>query len=87
MDKDDTLLKNKAYKEVLEPLPVRTARVRGFLELFKPGLQYDIVPISDIYGPTAWDPNVHALVVSKETLPGAASSTSALLLLREEAKY
>ncbi|KZT71290.1 Nucleotidylyl transferase [Daedalea quercina L-15889] len=70
---DDTLLKNKAYKEVLEPLAVRTARVRGFLELFKPGLYYDVVAISDVYGPTAWDPNVHALIVSKETLPGAAS--------------
>ncbi|TFY67042.1 hypothetical protein EVJ58_g1878 [Rhodofomes roseus] len=70
---DDVLLKNKVHKEVLEPLPVRTARVRGFLELFKPGLQYDVVPISDVYGPTAWDPNIQALVASKETLPGAAS--------------
>ena len=35
---------------------------------------YDLVPLNDVYGPTGWDPNVHALVVSKETLPGAASS-------------
>jgi len=41
------------------------------LELFKPGLEYDIVPIKDVYGPTAWDPNIQALVVSKETLKGA----------------
>jgi len=70
---DDTLLKNKSFKEVLEPIAVRTARVRGFLELFKPGLYYDVVAISDVYGPTAWDPAIQALVVSKETLPGAAS--------------
>lgn len=63
-------------KEVLEKLPVRTARTRAFLELFKAGLEYDIVPINDVYGPTAWDPNVQALVVSRETLPGAAASTS-----------
>lgn len=53
---------------------MRSARTRAFLELFKPGLQYDVVPIADVYGPTAWDPAVDALVVSKETLPGAASS-------------
>ncbi|KAH9930728.1 Nucleotidylyl transferase [Fomitopsis serialis] len=70
---DDTLLKNKSFKDVLESIAVRTARVRGFLELFKPGLYYDVVAISDVYGPTAWDPNIQALVVSKETLPGAAS--------------
>ncbi|KAI0929203.1 hypothetical protein AcW2_004972 [Taiwanofungus camphoratus] len=71
---DDALLKNKANRDVLEKLPVRIARTRAFLELFKPALCYDLVPISDVYGPTAWDPNVQALVVSKETLPGASSS-------------
>ncbi|OBZ69225.1 Phosphopantetheine adenylyltransferase [Grifola frondosa] len=70
---DDALLVNKAHREVLEPLPVRTARVRAFLELFRPGVFYDLVPISDVYGPTGWDPNVQALVVSRETLPGASS--------------
>ncbi len=58
----------------MEDLTERTRRVRGFLEFFKPGLDYDIVPINDVYGPTAWDPNIQALVVSKETLSGAAES-------------
>ncbi|KIJ26454.1 hypothetical protein M422DRAFT_272498 [Sphaerobolus stellatus SS14] len=70
---DDALLTKKAYKEHLEPLPVRMDAVRDFLRLFKPGLIYDIVPISDVYGPTGWDPDIQGLVVSKETLPGAAS--------------
>ncbi|KAI0723966.1 Nucleotidylyl transferase [Cerioporus squamosus] len=70
---DDALLGKKEYKEVLEPLSVRTARTRAFLELFKPEIVYDLVPLNDVYGPTGWDPNVQALVVSKETLPGAAS--------------
>ncbi|EPQ58000.1 Nucleotidylyl transferase [Gloeophyllum trabeum ATCC 11539] len=69
----DKLLVNKSNKEVLEKLPERVARVRAFLELFKPGLVYNIVAIDDVYGPTAWDPNIQALVVSQETLPGAAS--------------
>ncbi|KAI0362418.1 Nucleotidylyl transferase [Trametes cingulata] len=70
---DDALLGKKEYKEVLEPLSIRTARTRAFLELFRPGIVHDIVPINDVYGPTGWDPNVQALVVSKETLPGASS--------------
>ncbi|KAI0672950.1 Nucleotidylyl transferase [Trametes maxima] len=70
---DDVLLKKKEYKEVLEPLDTRTARTRAFLELFRPGIDHDIVPIVDVYGPTGWDPNIQALVVSKETLSGASS--------------
>ncbi|KXN91498.1 Phosphopantetheine adenylyltransferase [Leucoagaricus sp. SymC.cos] len=69
---DDALLKNKANKHVMEDIAQRSDRVRGFLTFFKPGLAYDIVPIDDVYGPTAWDPNIQALVVSKETLAGAA---------------
>ncbi|KAF7338180.1 CTP-transf-like domain-containing protein [Mycena venus] len=67
----DTLLTRKAHASVLEPLPARTAAVRNFLALFKPGLEADVVPISDVYGPTGWDANIQALVVSKETADGA----------------
>ena len=45
-------------------------RVHRFVELFKPSLFYDIVPLHDVYGPTATDPNIQALVVSKETASG-----------------
>ncbi|KAJ3576659.1 hypothetical protein NP233_g301 [Leucocoprinus birnbaumii] len=69
---DDALLKNKANKHVMEDISRRCDRVREFLMFFKPGLVYDAVPINDVYGPTAWDPNIQALVVSKETLGGAA---------------
>ncbi|KAF8510995.1 hypothetical protein BU17DRAFT_54918 [Hysterangium stoloniferum] len=73
---DDNLLVKKAHREMLEPIQERIKGVHDFLHLFKPGLVYDIVPIADVYGPTAWDPNIQALVVSKETLPGAASIAS-----------
>jgi len=66
---------NKANKHVLEPLALRISRVRSFLALFKPNLEYDIVPIQDVYGPTAVDPNIQGLVVSKETLSGGAASS------------
>ncbi|KAJ7219418.1 hypothetical protein GGX14DRAFT_436121 [Mycena pura] len=70
---DDALLVRKAYAEVLEPLAQRTATVRAFLSALRPALSFDIVPINDVYGPTSWDPNIQALVVSKETASGAAS--------------
>ena len=73
MDLDENLLVNKANKHVLEALTHRTDRVRSFLASFKPSLEYDIVPIQDVYGPTAVDPNIQGLVVSKETLSGAAA--------------
>ncbi|KAI0062321.1 Nucleotidylyl transferase [Artomyces pyxidatus] len=70
---DDALLANKANRAVMEDLQERLRRVREFLQLFKPGLEYEIVPINDVYGPTGWDPNIQALVVSKETLSGGAA--------------
>jgi pantetheine-phosphate adenylyltransferase len=72
---DDTLLQKKANKDVIQPLQERIECTRRFLETFKPGLVYDLVPLIDVAGPTGWDPNVQALVVSKETLGGAAAST------------
>ena len=65
---------NKANKHVIEPVTRRIDRVRSFLTLFKPGLEYDIVSIQDVYGLTAVDPNIQALVFSKESLSGGAAS-------------
>jgi len=70
---DDNLLVNKANKHVLESLSHRTDRARSFLTSFKPNLEYDIVPIKDVYGPTAVDPNIQALVISRETMSGSAA--------------
>lgn len=70
---DDELLRNKSNKHVLESMAVRIERTRSFLQLFRLDLEYEIVAIRDVYGPTGWDPNIQALVVSIETLPGAAS--------------
>lgn len=55
-------------------MAVRIEKTRSFLQLFRPDLEYELVAIRDVYGPTGWDPNIQALVVSVETLPGAESS-------------
>ncbi|KAF8635535.1 hypothetical protein AX17_003918 [Amanita inopinata Kibby_2008] len=73
---DDTLLQKKANKDVMQKLSERMEHVRNFLNLFNPGLDYDAVPINDVYGPTGWDPDIQALVVSKETLDGATAIAS-----------
>ncbi|KAF8077699.1 hypothetical protein FPV67DRAFT_8770 [Lyophyllum atratum] len=68
---DDVLLMKKSNREMLQPLSERIACVRAFLTRFRPGIEYEIVPIQDVYGPTGWDPNVQGLVVSRETMNGA----------------
>lgn len=71
---DDPLLVKKAYREVLESIDIRIAAVREFLGMFKRAVKYDIVPITDVYGPTASDSNIQVLIVSRETLSGANAS-------------
>lgn len=66
---------NKKNKHVLESLTDRIDRVRSFLTAFKPSLEYLIVPIQDVYGPTTTDPDIQALVISKETLSGGAAGS------------
>lgn len=73
---DDALLQKKANKHVMESIHTRIAHVRAFLQLFRPGIEYQTVSIDDVYGPTATDPDIQALVVSRETISGAQSSES-----------
>lgn len=47
----------KLLWELIEPCSDRMCSVRDFLQDIDPGLQYDIVPIYDPFGPTKEDPN------------------------------
>ncbi|KPV73491.1 uncharacterized protein RHOBADRAFT_54710 [Rhodotorula graminis WP1] len=67
---DDHLLVNKKFKHLLEPIDVRMRAVRRFVELVRPSVECDAVPLQDVYGPTANDPAIEALVVSDETRAG-----------------
>lgn len=60
----------------MECLELRTRKTREFLELVKPGVVYDLPPLVDVYGPTGWEEDIQALVVSRETLSGASASES-----------
>lgn len=70
---DDTLLKNKKFAHLLESISFRTQTVRTFLTLISRHLELGLVPIHDVYGPTAYDPEISALVISEETRAGAES--------------
>ncbi|KAG8217573.1 hypothetical protein J3R82DRAFT_5724 [Butyriboletus roseoflavus] len=72
----DALLKKKSNPHLLEPFHTRADRTRSFLMLFRPDLEYELFDLQDVYGPTGSDPDIQALVVSKETLSGAVASTS-----------
>ncbi|KAK4704287.1 pantetheine-phosphate adenylyltransferase, partial [Phenoliferia sp. Uapishka_3] len=67
---DPTLLTHKKYANLVQSIEDRIEAVREFLELVRPGIKHDVVPISDIYGPTSSDPTIQAIVVSDETRQG-----------------
>ncbi|KAF6763827.1 hypothetical protein DFP72DRAFT_873522 [Ephemerocybe angulata] len=66
-----SILSKKPNAELVEPLEVRMENVRKFLGRFKKGIEYYLTELTDVYGPTGYDPNVQALVVSRETISGA----------------
>ncbi|XP_018597432.1 bifunctional coenzyme A synthase isoform X1 [Scleropages formosus] len=67
---DKELLKNKVLKELIEPYDLRVQKLKEFLQDVKPSLQYEIVPLSDPFGPSITDPNLECIVVSEETRKG-----------------
>ncbi|KAG1944386.1 bifunctional coenzyme A synthase [Pimephales promelas] len=67
---DQELLKNKVLKELIEPYDQRVQKLRDFLNDVKPSLKYEIVPLSDPFGPSITDPELQCIVVSEETRKG-----------------
>ncbi|XP_016092385.1 bifunctional coenzyme A synthase [Sinocyclocheilus grahami] len=67
---DQELLKNKVLKELIEPYDQRVQKLQDFLNDVKPSLEYEIVPLSDPFGPSVSDPELQCIVVSEETRKG-----------------
>ena len=64
------LLASKALPELIKPIDVRVSDVQAYLGDIKPWIKHEVVPITDVYGPTAWDDELECLVVSPETVRG-----------------
>lgn len=67
---DENMLKSKILWELIEPCEQRIKALKDFLEDVDSSLKYNLVAISDIYGPTKDDPKLNLLVVSEETVRG-----------------
>ncbi|RCH91743.1 hypothetical protein CU098_000010 [Rhizopus stolonifer] len=67
---DDCMLTKKKHKEWIASTSERLLAVKKYMQSVRRDIQYDIVPITDPFGPTVTDPTIDALVVSKETLKG-----------------
>lgn len=55
---------------MIEDITVRLNNVKDFLTDICPELKYEIVPISDPFGPAIVDPTMQLIVVSEETISG-----------------
>ena len=64
------LLKNKTLSELIKPVEERIAEVEALIRDIQPEVCIEVVPITDVYGPTAWDEKLDGLVVSAETVSG-----------------
>ncbi|KAL5291795.1 COASY family protein [Megaselia abdita] len=67
---DESMVKSKKLYELILPVEERIKEVEVFLNEIDPTLKYDIVPISDPFGPTKSDPDMDMIIVSKETEKG-----------------
>lgn len=69
---DHELLKDKKYKELLQSFEYRKHQVSHFISTFNPHIKLSVYPINDVCGPTGYIEDIDAIVVSKETVKGAA---------------
>lgn len=68
---DVNMIQSKTLWELIEPVGDRIKNVLHFLKDINPDLEYNVLPIQDIYGPTKDDPRFQLLIVSEETFRGA----------------
>jgi phosphopantetheine adenylyltransferase/dephospho-CoA kinase len=56
--------------ELIEPCSKRIITLKDFSEDVDPCLTYNVVPITDMYGPSTEDPTLDMILVSEETIKG-----------------
>jgi pantetheine-phosphate adenylyltransferase len=68
----DALLKKKAYAEYLEPFDARELAVRRFCHKVNPNLGERLITfeLEDPVGPTGTDPDLEALILTREVEKG-----------------
>lgn len=66
----EELLINKKFKDQLQSYEVRKSEVLNYVTKVDDSVDYDVLTIRDVCGPTGYEPNIQALIVSKETEKG-----------------
>lgn len=67
---DESMISSKKLFQLILPVSQRVEDVKKFLISVDDSLTYDVLPISDPFGPTATDPDMDLIVVSEETRRG-----------------
>ncbi|XKL65748.1 hypothetical protein PGB90_009168 [Kerria lacca] len=67
----ESLLQSKILPDLIEDCDIRIKILNDFLNDIESNIEYNIVPIDDMYGPTKTDPTLEMIVVSTETIKGA----------------
>ncbi|XP_054164529.1 bifunctional coenzyme A synthase-like [Oppia nitens] len=67
---DKSMIKNKKLWQLILPMEKRIEELRKFVTDVDPFIKYNIVPISDPFGPAIVDPSLESIVVSHETVRG-----------------
>jgi len=67
----DEMLKKKKNREMIQSIKHRMSNVEKFVKSMRSDIEYDILEISDPWGPAIVRPELEAIVVSSETIGGA----------------
>ncbi|CAG2112558.1 unnamed protein product [Medioppia subpectinata] len=67
---DKSMIKSKTLSELIDPFDVRVDHLNKFVKDIDPFIKYNIVAISDPFGPAIVDSSLECIVVSLETLRG-----------------
>jgi phosphopantetheine adenylyltransferase/dephospho-CoA kinase len=67
---DSHMIQSKKLWELIEPIDIRIEKLRQFVTDVDPFIEYNIVSISDPYGPAITDEELECIVVSQETIKG-----------------
>lgn len=60
---DGAMVNSKTLWEIIEPCELRMKNLKDFLMDVEPRLEYCIVPITDPFGPTAYDPDLEVILI------------------------
>lgn len=75
------MIHSKLLWEFIEDVNIRIKKVENFLNDICHEVVCNVVPISDIFGPTITDPSMEMIVVSEETIRGAQKINDSRLII------